>query len=61
MTATATEKIGIMESRDGVHTAAAMAVEKIEFFSPFRCRCHRNVNEPFGSIHADTYIEILEN
>ena len=30
--ATATEKMGIMESSDGVHTAAVMATEKIEFF-----------------------------
>ena len=32
MMATATEKMGIMESSDGVHTAAVMATEKIEFF-----------------------------
>ena len=32
MTATATTlKMGIMESSDRVHTAAAMAMEKIEF------------------------------
>ena len=38
MMAMATEKMGIMELSDGVHTAAAMAMEKIEFFSPFHCR-----------------------
>ena len=46
MMATAMEKMGIMESSDGVHTAAAMAVEKIYLFSPFRYRCHRSVKEP---------------
>ena len=45
---TAMEKKGIMESIDGVHTAAAMAMEKTDFFSPFRCHCHRSVNEPLG-------------
>ena len=44
MMAMATEKMGIMELSDGVHTAAAMAMEKIEFFNPFRCRCLRSVN-----------------
>ena len=42
----AMEKMGIMESSDGVHTAAAMAMEKFEFLNPFRCRCRRNVNHP---------------
>ena len=42
----ATEKMGIMESGDGVHTVCvtAMATEEIEFFGPFRCR--HSVNEP---------------
>ena len=34
-----------MELSNGVHTAVATAMEKIEVFSPFRCRCRRNVNE----------------
>ena len=29
---TAMEKMGIMESSDGVHTVVVMATEKIEFF-----------------------------
>ena len=45
MTAMATEKMGIMELSD-VFTLAVMATEKIEFLSPFRCRCRSSVNEP---------------
>ena len=50
MMATAMEKMGIMESSDGVHTVVATATEKIEFFSPFHCRCHRSVNGPLESV-----------
>ena len=32
MTATATEKMSIVESSDGVHTAAVTAIEEIDFF-----------------------------
>ena len=46
MTAMATEKMDIMESSDGIHTAVVTAMEKIEFFSPFCCRCRRSVKEP---------------
>ena len=42
----AMEKMGNMELSDGVHIAAVTAMEKNEFFSPFRCRCRRSVNEP---------------
>ena len=42
----AMEKMGIMESSDDVHTAAATTTEKIEILSPLRCRCRRNVNQP---------------
>ena len=44
ITAMATEKMGIMESSDGIYTAVATAMKKIELFSPFRC--FRSVNEP---------------
>ena len=44
--ATATGEMGLMATGGDVHTATAMAMEKIEFFSPFRCRCRRIVNEP---------------
>ena len=53
MTAAAMERMGIMESSDGVHTAAATAMEKIEFFSPFHCRCRCSVNEPFELVQKN--------
>ena len=34
-TAMATEKMDIMESSDGIHTAVVTAMEKIEFFLSF--------------------------
>ena len=47
MTAMAMEKMGIMESGDGIHTVTAMATgKKIELFNPFCCRCCSSVNEP---------------
>ena len=50
MMATATDKMGIIELSDAVHTAVVTAREKIEFFSPFCCRCRRSVNEPEAEI-----------
>ena len=37
MTPIATEKMGIMESGDSVHTAVVTATKNIEFLSPFHC------------------------
>ena len=47
MTATAMEKMDTMVTGCGVHIL--MAMEKIEFFSPFCCRCRCSVNEPLQS------------
>ena len=39
-------KMGIMATGCGVHIVMATAMEKIEFFSPVRCRYRHSVNEP---------------
>ena len=57
VTATATEKIGVMATGVSVHTVAATATEIIRFFSTFHCRCRRSVNEPY--IGPLKYVECL--
>ena len=37
--------MGIMATSCSVHIVTAMATEKIEFFSTFRCRYRHSVNE----------------
>ena len=65
MAAMATEKMGIMEWRDSVHTAMETATEKIEFFKDrshcdYQC-CYQWVQYPFMTAMAKEKMGIMES